>query len=306
MKYSKFIGESKISKICFGTWNLSPSTKKFKSPTTTSIKDSIELLEFAYSRGINFFDTADIYGEGIGERTLGKALKNVRKKIIIITKSGILDEKDNTNFSKAYIEKKINKSIKNLQTDYLDGFQFHNVTSKDNIESSYNYLQQLKKNGKIRSIGFSSRDPFDAYKILKNYDFDFLQTGFSIFDQRLLSSKILDLKKKKRFKLLTRSPFNGGYLLNKKSNKFMYSNKFQLLVNQFIKKNKTDILLKNITLAESALKFCVSFTAISSIIVGMSSKKEITKNINTLYGSTKLEQNWKKRIINLYKKSNGK
>ena len=199
MKYSKFIDNSKISKICFGTWNLSPSTKKFKSPNTTTAKEGIELLKIAFDKGVNFFDTADIYGEGIGERILGEALKKERKKIIIITKTGVLNEENKTNFSKPYIEKKINKSLSNLQTDYLDGYQFHNITSEDNIDSSYNFLSKLKKSGKIRSIGFSSRDPFDAFKVLKAYNFDFLQVGFSIFDQRLLDSKILKLKKKKKF-----------------------------------------------------------------------------------------------------------
>ena len=305
MKYSKFIDNSKISKICFGTWNLSPSTKKFKSPNTTTAKEGIKLLKIAFDKGVNFFDTADIYGEGIGERILGEALKKERKKVIIITKTGVLNEKNKTNFSKPYIEKKINKSLSNLQTDYLDGYQFHNITSEDNIDSSYNFLSKLKKSGKIRSIGFSSRDPFDAYKVLKAYDFDFLQVGFSIFDQRLLYSKKLKLKKKKKFVLLTRSPFNSGYLLKKKANKALIRPKFQSLIDHFVKTNKKDILFKNRLLAESALKFCISFPEISSIIVGMSSKIEITKNMSITYDNSISEQRWKKKLISVYKEFDG-
>ena len=145
MKYSKFIENSKISKICFGTWNLSPSTKKFASPTTSSPSQSIKLLRYALDKGINFFDTADIYGEGIGERILGKAFENLRKNIIVITKSGVLNERNETNFSKKYVEKKIKKSLLNLNTDYLDGYQFHNITSQNNIDSSFNFLTKLKK-----------------------------------------------------------------------------------------------------------------------------------------------------------------
>ena len=305
MKYSKFIDDSKISKICFGTWNLSPSTKKFKSPNTTTEQEGIKLLKIAFEKGINFFDTADIYGEGIGEQILGRAFKDLRKNIIVITKSGVLNEINDTNFSKKYIEKKIKQSLINLNTDYLDGYQFHNITSEDNIDSSYNLLTKLKKNGKIRSIGFSSRDPMDAYKVLKNYDFDFLQVGFSIFDQRLIYSKILELKKKKKFILLTRSPFNSGYLLKKKSNKALIRPKLQSLIDHYVKKNREDILYKNNSLAESALKFCTSFPEISSIIVGMAAKIEITKNINTIYGDLNLEQNWKKKLIKVYKVFNG-
>jgi len=305
MKYLDFIDNSKISKICFGTWNLSPSTKKFASPNTTSPSQSIDLLRFALDKGINFFDTADIYGEGIGEKIIGKAFKNLRKDIIVITKSGVLNERNETNFSKKYIEKKIKNSLSNLNTDYLDGYQFHNITSESNIDSSFNFLTKLKKKGKIRSIGFSSRDPMDAYKILKNYNFDFLQVGFSIFDQRLLYSKILELKKKKKLILLTRSPFNSGYLLKKKSNKALIRPKLQSLINHFVKKNKKDLHYKNYSLAESALKFCISFPEISSIIIGMATKLEITRNINTMYDGLKLEQDWKKKIIKVYKIFNG-
>ena len=305
MKYLDFIDNSKISKICFGTWNLSPSTKKFTSPNTTSPSQSIDLLKFALDKGINFFDTADIYGEGIGEKIIGKAFKNLRKDIIVITKSGVLNEKNDTNFSKKYIEKKIKMSLKNLNTDYLDGYQFHNITSESNIESSYNLLTKLKKKGKIRSIGFSSRDPIDAYKILKKYNFDFLQVSFSIFDQRLLYSKILELKKKKKFILLTRSPFNSGYLLKKKSNKALIRPKLQSSIDHFVKNNKKDIHYKNNSLAESALKFCISFPEISSIIIGMATKLEITRNINTMYDNLNFEQDWKKKLIKVYKIFNG-
>ena len=300
MKYFRFIDNSKVSKICFGTWNLSPSTKKFKSPNTTSIKQSIELLRFAFEKGVNFFDTADIYGEGIGEKILGNAFKGIRKKIYITTKAGVLNEKNHTDFTKKYIQYKISKSLKNLETEYLDGFQFHNITSSDRIESSYNFLQKLKKRGVIRSVGFSSRNPDDAYKILKIYNFDFIQVGFSIYDQRLLNSKILDLKKKKNFFLFTRSPFNSGYLLKKKSSKALIRPKLQSSIDYFVKKNEKYILYKNKSLADSALKFCLSFSEISSIIVGMATKSEITDNINLLYYKKKINLKWKKKLIKVY------
>ena len=132
MIYKNFIDNSKISKICFGTWNLSPSTKKFFSPNTTTLSESINLLRFAFDKGINFFDTADIYGEGVGEKILGKAFRNIRKHIIIITKSGVLNKKNNTNFSKKYIENKIKQSLINLQ-----------VYAKINLSSSRTLLAKI-------------------------------------------------------------------------------------------------------------------------------------------------------------------
>jgi len=121
----------------------------------------------------------------------------------------------------------------------------------------------------------------------------------------LKKNKIKKIKKKKKFVLLTRSPFNSGYLLKKKANKALIRPKFQSLIDHFVKTNKKDILFKNRLLAESALKFCISFPEISSIIVGMSSKIEITKNMSITYDNSISEQRWKKKLISVYKEFDG-
>ena len=173
------------------TWGLSPSTKKFKSPGKYSKKKTQDLIKFALKKGINFFDTADIYGEGVGERILGSQLSGVRKKVFIMTKGGIVNSENKKNFSIKFIKKKITNSLSNLKTHYIDGYQLHNLNSGDNISKIFKELTKLKKNGILRSIGFSSRDPEDAIKIIKKYNFDFLQVGFSVYDQRLISSGLL-------------------------------------------------------------------------------------------------------------------
>ena len=199
---------------------LSPSTKKFKSPGKYSKKKTEDLIKFALKKGINFFDTADIYGEGVGERILGSQLSGVRKKVFIMTKGGIVNSKNKKNFSIKYIKKKITKSLSNLKTHYIDGYQLHNLNSGDNISKIFKELTKLKKNGILRSIGFSSRDPEDAIKIIKKYNFDFLQVGFSVYDQRLISSGLLKEVKKRNLYLLTRSPFNSGYLTENNNTKY--------------------------------------------------------------------------------------
>ena len=198
MIYKKFLDGFKVSSICYGTWGLSPTTKNFKSPGKFSKNKSIKLIQFALKKGINFFDTADIYGEGVGEKILGSQLSGFRKKVFIMTKGGIVNSKNKKNFSIKYIKKKITKSLSNLKTYYIDGYQLHNLSSSDNISKIFRELTKLKKNGVLRSIGFSSRDPEDAIKIIKKYNFDFLQVGFSVYDQRLISSGLLkEIKKKK-------------------------------------------------------------------------------------------------------------
>ena len=292
MIYKKFINGFKVSNICYGTWGLSPSTKKFKSPGKYSKKKTKELIQFALKKGINFFDTADIYGEGAGESILGSQLCSVRNKVFIMTKGGIINSKNEKNFSTKYIKDRIIKSLKNLKTNYIDGYQLHNLSSKDNIKLVFKELIKFKKKGIIKSIGFSSRDPSDAIKIIKKYKFDFLQVGFSVYDQRVVSSGLLKEIKKRSLYLLTRSPFNSGYLIDKKNEQLLNKN-LKNKINDFKKKNKKKIIYKNNSLEYSALKYCFSYKEIFSVIVGMASKLEIENNVRVVYHNTNNEKNWK-------------
>ncbi len=299
MIYKKFINDFKVSNICYGTWGLSPSTKKFKSPGKYSKKKTQDLIKFALKKGINFFDTADIYGEGVGERILGSQLSGVRKKVFIMTKGGIVNSENKKNFSIKYIKKKITNSLSNLKTYYIDGYQLHNLNSSDNISKIFKELTKLKKNGILRSIGFSSRDPEDAIKIIKKYNFDFLQVGFSVYDQRLISSGLLKEVKKRNLYLLTRSPFNSGYLTENNNTKF-FNKKFQKMISKFKRNNKNKIIYSNKSLDYSALKYCISFKEIISVIVGMASKLEIEKNVRVVYQNTAREKKWKKNLKTIY------
>lgn len=299
MVYKKFINNFKVSNICFGAWGLSPSTKRFKSPENYSKKKSEVLINHALNKGVNFFDTADIYGEGIGEKILGEQLSGIRKKIFIITKGGIINNKNEKNFSIKYIEKKIRLSLKNLKTNYLDGYQLHNLESNDEIKKLFKFLKDYKKKKIIRSIGFSSRDPSDAIKIIKKYNFDFFQVGFSVYDRRLLNSGLLSEIKKKKIFLLTRSPFNSGYLINKNNRKIV-NNEFKKKIDNFKKKNKKYLIYADKSLEYSALKYCISFKNITSVIVGMTSKLQIDKNVRVVYHNNNKEKNWKKKINNIY------
>ena len=295
MIYKKFVNGFKVSNICYGTWNLSPSTKKFKSPGNFSKKKAEQLIKYSLKKGINFFDTADIYGEGIGEKVLGSILSKIRNKVFIMTKGGIVNNKNEKNLTSKYIKKQIYKSLKNLNTEYIDGYQLHNLESKDKIKKLFIELKKLKKKKIIKSIGFSSRDPLDAAKILNKYRFDFLQVGFSVFDQRVISSGLLKKIKTKNIYLITRSPFNSGFL-TKKANKNFFNEKLIKKIKHFRKTHEKDICFLNKSFEYSALKYCISFKNIVSVIVGMQSKLQIAKNVRVVYQNTKKEKIWKLKL----------
>lgn len=133
-----------------------------------------ELIDSVYSaldNGVNFFDTADTYGLGQSERTLGKALGENRKKVVIGSKFGVRVENGRTFYdnSPAWIEQALDNSLNRLKTDYIDLYQIHYRDGKTDIDSVVECLKQMQKKGKIRYFGLSNiyaddKKELEAYK----------------------------------------------------------------------------------------------------------------------------------------------
>ncbi|MCG8373928.1 MAG: aldo/keto reductase, partial [Balneolales bacterium] len=130
MRYNS-IGNSNllVSEISFGCMSLKVGDS-----------ESISLLQEAADRGINFFDTADLYDKGLNEEIVGKALKPIRDKVIIATKVGNQWREDGRgwdwNPNKKYILSSVEKSLVRLQTDYIDLYQLHGGTIDDPIDET--------------------------------------------------------------------------------------------------------------------------------------------------------------------------
>lgn len=133
----------------------------------TDEHELIEAVHTAIDCGINFFDTADTYGLGQSEITLGKALGKKRKDVVIASKFGVKAGNGPTTYdnSPAYIREALDKSLQRLGTDYIDLYQIHN---RDNtpIEEVIDTLDELKKAGKIRYYGASNVTAKDAEEFL--------------------------------------------------------------------------------------------------------------------------------------------
>lgn len=120
--------------------------------------DLIKAVERAIDIGVNFFDTADAYGLGEAEKTLGKVLKGKREKAVIATKFGVRVENGKTFFdnSEEWINIAVENSLKRLQTDYIDLYQVHYRDGITPIETVVGALNKLKAQGKIRYYGISN------------------------------------------------------------------------------------------------------------------------------------------------------
>lgn len=150
-----FLGKTNIavSRLCVGGC---PMGEHGWGQTNT--QDFVDLIHEALESGINFFDTADTYGLGKSEETLGKCLKGKRKRAVIATKFGVRVEKGKSFYdnSPKWIETALEKSLKRLQTDYVDLYQIHYWDEATPMEEIVKTLEKAKQAGKIRAFGLSN------------------------------------------------------------------------------------------------------------------------------------------------------
>ena len=155
-------------------------------PASKDESMALQIVHRAIEHGINFFDNAHSYGDGRSEVLMGKALKGHREKIFLMSKS------DKRNAKAAQAE--LDLSLKRLSTDYLDLWQFHNVTSVENTEQIFfkdgamEVALKAKESGKIRYIGVTGhRDPVAHLRAIELYDFDTVQMPLNVVDRHYLS-----------------------------------------------------------------------------------------------------------------------
>ena len=121
--------------------------------------EAIRTIEVALDLGVNWIDTAPFYGWGKAEQIVGKALKGKRDKAYIFTKCGTLQNEqggEREDLSPASIRREIETSLRNLNTDYIDLYQFHDPDPNTAIEGSWTAMQTLIKEGKVRYGGLSN------------------------------------------------------------------------------------------------------------------------------------------------------
>ena len=155
-------------------------------PASKDESMALQIVHRAIEHGINFFDNAHSYGDGRSEVLMGKALKGHREKIFLMSKS------DKRSAKAAQAE--LDLSLKRLSTDYLDLWQFHNVTSVENTEQIFfkdgamEVALKAKESGKVRYIGVTGhRDPAAHLRAIELYDFDTVQMPLNVVDRHYLS-----------------------------------------------------------------------------------------------------------------------
>jgi len=180
-----------------------------------SEEDAIKTIQHAFKRGISFFDTAHIYGLGVNERLLGKAIKDIpRDQVFICTKFGIYfeDGKRFLDSSPERVIKSCNQSLKDLGLDYIDLYYQHRVDPNTPIEETMKGLVQLKNEGKIRHIGLSEASAKTIRRAHAIHPVTALQVEYSLWTRDIETNDILNTCRELGIALIAYSPLGRGLL----------------------------------------------------------------------------------------------
>lgn len=180
-------------------------------------KESISTIHRSFELGGNFLDTADIYGNGENERLVAKAIAGNRDKYIIATKFGVeIDDEGNRtgkiNGSKSYLRKAVERSLLNLNTDYIDIYYLHRLDANTPIEETVDAMAELVKEGKVRYIGLSEVGSGTICKAHSIFPLTAIQSEYSLFERQIEELGILDTLKELGIGLISYSPLGRGFL----------------------------------------------------------------------------------------------
>lgn len=210
MQYRKLgkTGES-ISAIGLGCMGMSFAYGNAQDFNET---ESLATLELALDLGINFWDTADMYGQGANEILLSKILATKRDKVFLATKFGFRFNEDGTNYfdgSPKYMKQAVEDSLKRLKVDVIDLYYTHRIDENIPVEETVGAMAQLVKEGKVRYLGLSEAGVESIKRAYAVHPIAALQSEYSLFT-RDVEDGILATTRNLGITLVAYSPLGRG------------------------------------------------------------------------------------------------
>lgn len=288
----------KVSEVSFGTWAIGGAWGK------TNDTESLRALEYAIDQGVNFFDTADVYGAGHSEELLAKATKGREDHIGIATKfcrKG--DIFDPENYSYEMVRTYCEDSLRRLNREAIDLYQVH-CPATDILKDGqvFEVLDRLKEEGKIRHYGVSVETVEEGLLCLENPNVKSLQVIFNIFRQKPLEV-LLPEAKKRGVGILVRLPLASGLLTGKYTIDHVFEEDDHRNFNEegksfnigetfaglgFKKGVELSNQLKWIaegrhSMASAALRWILDQKEITCIIPGFKNQKQVADNLEAIH-----------------------
>jgi aryl-alcohol dehydrogenase-like predicted oxidoreductase len=290
---TRILGQTtfRVSRISLGTMTFG---KQVDEPTASS------MVDLCIDRGINFFDTANVYNAGASEAILGRILGACREKIILATKVGIRvgDASDQAGLSKQAIQRQIDESLSRLRTDYVDLYYLHQPDAATPIEETLDAFDRLVRAGKIRAVGVSNYSAWQVCRMRwiadlnKHLPVAVAQPMYNLL-ARNIEPELLPMCKTFGFGTVCYNPLAGGLLTGKhhenqnpaSGSRFdgnaVYRDRYWRAENfQALERLQKAAGSEGRSLLSVALNWLLHHTPIDCVILGASSIKQLESNLN--------------------------
>lgn len=290
----RILGKSglKVSAIGLGCWQLGGDFG------VNALNNAADILATADQCGINFWDTADVYGDGHSEKTIGAWQSSMPKKRVIATKVGRSNHIYPNNYTYDALIENIEKSILRLNVDSLDLLQLHCIPPEQLYRDDiWIILENFKQQGLIKHYGASVETIDDALACVEKPGLTSLQVIFNLFRQDLVS-ELLPAAEKHNVGIIVRLPLASGLL----SGKFHQNSEFSPQDHRNYNRNGElfsvgetfsgipfekgialvdslkGILPSNISMAQASIRWILDHPQVTSVIAGASSARQVEEN----------------------------
>ncbi|HEX8523313.1 MAG TPA: aldo/keto reductase [Tepidisphaeraceae bacterium] len=285
----------KVSEIGFGGWAIGGSWGPQQD------EDSLAALSRALDLGCNFIDTAQGYGDGRSERIIAQVLKQrgSTEKVYVATKIPPAPgawppspyDRAEERYPEAYLRQRLERSLRDLQTDAIDLLQLHTWTRAWNAEPRpLEILRKFQKEGKIRAIGISTpeHDQNSLVQLMNDRWLDAVQVIYNIFEQEP-QAEFFPTAKANDVGVIVRVPFDESALTGKLTpktkfaegdfrNNYFAGDRLMRTIER-VEKAKAIVGDSEKDLPTAALKFCLKPGAVSTVIPGMRNVDQVNKNL---------------------------
>ncbi|ANI87952.1 aldo/keto reductase [Arachidicoccus ginsenosidimutans] len=296
--------------LCFGTATFGGGNDFFKAWGNTQLDEAKRLINICLDAGVNFFDTANVYSRGLSEEILGKAIEDVRNRVLISTKATfpMSDEPNDFGSSRYHLIQQCENSLRRLNIDHIDVYHLHGFDGRTPVEETLRALDDLITSGKIRYIACSN---FSGWHLMKSLSvserygwarYVAHQALYNLYD-REFEWELMPLGIDQKVSTLVWSPLSSGRLGGryKRNNPVPQDNR----INQggahgpatdFERLYNIVDMLEEVagevgkTIPQVALNWLLQRPTIASLIIGARNEEQLKQNLEVVGWNLSVEQ----------------
>ena len=283
----------RVSQIGFGTWAIGGDARGAMGYGPAEDEESIAALAEARALGCTVFDTSNLYGWGHAEELLAEAFGGCRRDVVLATKAGYVSPDGRQDFSDAAIRRSLDASLRRLRTDYVDLLQLHDPPQDvfDRHDRLFSALEMLRHDGTIRAYGISAKSPDEALLFATRFQPTFLQVNFNLGDLRALRNGLFGVCQERGIGLIVRTPLAAGFLTGQldvsasfaaSDHRRRYGAETRARWVEAVQRLRPVFDdAPQATPAQNAIRFVLSFDAVSTVIPGMMRVSDVREDLAT-------------------------